>query len=307
MAYGYIGVGNMGGAVARRILSAHPLTVYDRNANAVRRMAEAGAEVALSAADLARRCDVIFLCLPTPEHVRSVLFDEGGIAGAAAAGTLIIDQTSGEPSATRDMATRLQEKSIELVDAPLSGGLKGAEEGTVAMMVGGTDEQFTRIRPLLEAIGPNVFHAGPLGTGNAVKLANNMVSAAHRLISMEALALAVKSGVEPKRAMEIFMASSARNFFMERFLSPAIVNGDLHSGFSFALMHKDVRLACQLGIEQGVTLFSGNLVREYFQMCMNLRGREADVNTIALVVEQLSGVRIVAPDGTPGSMLDSTG
>jgi len=295
MAYGYIGVGNMGGAVARRILKKQPLTVYDRSAEAVRRMVEAGATSRDCIADLARDCEVIFLCLPTPDHVRSVLFDAGGIASAAARGTLIIDQTSGEPSATRAMAAELAKSGIELVDAPLSGGLKGAEEGTVAIMVGATEEQFQRIRPFLEIIGPNIFHAGALGTGNAVKLANNMVSAAHRVISLEALALAVKSGVDPRRAVEIFMAGSARNFFIERFLAPEIVNGNLRSGFNFALMHKDVRQACQLGVEQAVPLFSGNLVREYFQMCMALQGNEADVNSMALVVEKLSGVALVPP------------
>ncbi|WP_323032516.1 NAD(P)-dependent oxidoreductase [Paracoccus sp. (in: a-proteobacteria)] len=183
MAFGYIGVGNMGGAVARRIQRVEPLVVYDLSAEALARMADAGATVAGSVSELAQACDVIFLCLPTSDHVRGVLFDEGGLAASARPGTLIIDQTSGDPTATREMASILAETGIEMVDAPLSGGLKGAEEGTVAIMVGGSEAQFARIHPLLEAIGPNVFHAGPLGAGNAVKLANDLVSAAHRLIS----------------------------------------------------------------------------------------------------------------------------
>lgn len=293
MKIGYVGVGNMGGAVALRMLRSHPLTVFDLSAAALERMAGAGASVAGSAAELAGGCDVIFLCLPTPDHVRKALFGEGGLAGAARPGTLIVDQSTGEPKATKAMAAELVERGIEMVDAPLSGGLKGAEEGTVAIMVGGTDEQFARIRPMLEAIGPNSFHAGPLGSGNAVKLANNMISAAHRIISFEALALAAKAGVKPRVAVDIFMASSGRNFFIERFLSPHIVEGNLHSGFSLELMHKDVRLACQLGLENEVPLFAGNLVREFFQMCMNTEGRQADVNTIALAMEKLAGVELV--------------
>ena len=295
MNVGYVGLGNMGGVIAARIQRTHPLRVYDLNEDAVERLCEKGASPCDDLADLARQCDVILLCLPTSDHVRKAVLGEKGIVAGAGPGTLIIDQSTGDPAKTRAMAAELAPLGLEMIDAPISGGPKGAEEGTVAIMVGATPAQFARAEPLLRALSPNVFHAGVVGAGHVAKLCNNLLSAAHRAVTVEALALAVKNGVECGTMVDILLAGSGRNFFIERFVKSNIVSGKLATGFTLSLMHKDVKLATELGVESGVPMFCTNTVREFFQVCMNMMGRETEVNSIALVMDQLAGTHMVPP------------
>jgi 3-hydroxyisobutyrate dehydrogenase len=292
MTIGYVGLGNMGSALARRLLLRHPLIVYDQNANAVQRLVDKGAIASPSLADIGSRCDIILLCLPTSKEVREVIFGDGGLKASARHGTLIVDQTTGDPIATRAMAAELVERGIELIDAPVSGGPRGADAGTIAIIVGASVAQFARVEPIVTAISPNVFHAGGVGSGDVMKLANNMLSAVNRVAGLEAMALSVKNGIEPKRAAEIILASSGRNFWLEHFIM-RVLDGDITSGFTLGLSYKDVRLATQLGVDSDVPMFFGNLVREYYQMCINEMGRDAQVNTAALVMDRIAGTKMV--------------
>lgn len=291
MTIGYVGLGSMGGALARRLQLTHSLMVHDMSVASVQDLVAKGATAAVSPGDVAARCEVIFLCLPTSDHVRAVIFGDNGIAASAKPGLLIVDQTSGDPNATRAMAKQLASRGIGLIDAPVSGGPQGAEAGTIAIMVGATPDQFARIAPILRAISPNIFHAGGTGNGHVIKLVNNLISGAQRLLTLEGLALAVKNGVDTATAVEILRAGGAKNAYLQR--GDRIVQGDLSTPFTLGLMHKDVRLACQLGIESDVPLLFGNLTRELYQMCINENGREAKVDTSALVIERTAGTHIV--------------
>jgi 3-hydroxyisobutyrate dehydrogenase len=293
MRIGYIGVGNMGGALAKRLQLRHPLLIYDLNSAAVQRLVEQGSTAAATLGDLASRSDAILLCLPTSDHVRAAIFGDHGLVTGLNRGTIIIDQTTGDPIATRAMAADLAKRGVDLIDAPVSGGAKAADAGTIAIMVGATPEQYARVHPLLTAISPNVYLAGSTGAGQVMKLVNNMLSSAQRLLTLEAMALAVKNGIEPERACEILLAGGARNSFIEKFLAPHIIKGNLATGFTLGLMHKDVRLACQLGSDSGVPLFFGNLTREFYQMCISERGQHAEVNSAALVLDRLAGTHVV--------------
>lgn len=297
MQIGYVGLGSMGGALARRLQLQHPLVVHDQSAAAVQRMVERGSTAAGSLADLAARCDTIFLCLPTSDNVRTVIFGDGGIARGARPGTLIIDQTSGDPTATRAMAAELP-AGLELMDAPVSGGARGADAGTIAIMVGASTVQYERIAPVLQCISPNLFHAGGTGTGHVAKLANNLLSGGQRLLSIEAMTLAVKNGIAPETAVKIINASGGRNLFMEKFM-PNLIQGKLASGFALGLLHKDVRLACQLGADSGVPMLFGNLAKEVYRMALNDSGPDAQVNTVALTMDRLAGTHVV-PAGYKG-------
>ena len=294
---GYIGLGHMGGALASRLASQRSLVVYDQDPLAVERVVAAGARASGSLKEVAAQCRTIMLCLPTSQHVDQVLFGPDGLADALDPGTLIVDQTTGDPNATVDMAARLTERGVELVDAPVSGGAAGAQAGTIAIMVGGSTEQYERLHPLLAALSPNVFHAGPLGSGHVIKLVNNLLSTAQRLLSFEGVALAAKNGVDPEAAVKILLASGGRNAFLEKRMSPAVISGQLACGFTLGLAHKDVRLACQLGIDSGVPMLFGNLTREFYQMCISELGRDAEVDTAALVVDRLAGTHVV-PEGS---------
>jgi 3-hydroxyisobutyrate dehydrogenase len=293
MKIGYVGVGSMGGALAERLLLKHELVIFDQSASAVERLAGKGAVSAVDLPSLASTCDLIFLCLPTSTHVREVLFGKAGLAGSLRAGTMVVDQTTGDPNETRRMAQEIAGKGIELIDAPVSGGIAGAQAGTIAIMVGSTEEQYDRILPVLNAISENVFHAGEIGNGHVIKLVNNLMSTAQRLLSFEAMTLAVKNGVPAEKAVDILVASGGRNAYLERMMGPRILKGKLNVGFTLGLAHKDARLACQLGIDSGVPMFFGNLTREIYQTCIAEKGIASQVDTVGQYFDRLAGTDVV--------------
>ncbi|MEY4100475.1 MAG: hypothetical protein RL300_1646 [Pseudomonadota bacterium] len=293
MKIGFVGLGSMGGALAQRLQLTHPLQVYDLNPEAVARMVQQGATSSPSLAALGAECDVVMLCLPTSEHVRAAIFGNQGLATSMRAGTLIVDQTSGDPTITRSIAAELLARGIEMVDAPVSGGPAGATAGTIAIMVGAAQAQYERILPVLQAISPNIFYAGEVGTGHVAKLANNLLAGGQRLLSLEAIALAVKNGIAPEKAVDIIMASSGRNFFVETFMKSHIISGKLASGFSLGMLHKDIRLACKLGDDSGVSLTFGNQIKSFYQMAINDLGENGQVNSVALTVDRLSNTHVV--------------
>lgn len=296
MTIGYVGLGDMGGALARRLQLSHPLRVHDLSEAAVNGLVEAGATAAGSLPALAGECDTIFLCLPKSEHVRQAIFGEAGLSETLRPGTLVIDQTSGDPKETRDMARLLAERDVTLIDAPVSGGPGGAKAGTIAIMVGADDAAYQTILPVLNDISPNVFHAGGAGTGHAMKLVNNLLSGAQRLLSLECLALAQKCGIDPATAVEILVSGGARNVFLEKQIGP-ILEGDLSVPFTLDLMHKDVDLACRAGSDAGMPLFFGSVARDMYRMCMNIVGADQGVMHSARVIDNIAGSALV-PDGT---------
>ncbi|RYE41590.1 MAG: NAD(P)-dependent oxidoreductase [Hyphomicrobiales bacterium] len=293
MNVGYVGLGNMGGALASRLAPQGNLAVYDLDPKATQRLVELGATAAASPADLAKNCDTIVLCLPTSAHVHDVIFRAGGMASELRPGTVIIDQTSGDPRETRAIADDLAQLQVDLVDAPVSGGPFRAADGTIAIMVGATGEQYDAVLPLLRVISPNVFRAGELGSGHLIKLVNNMVSGVIRWITMEGVALAAKYGVAPENAVEIMSAGGARNDWMVAVMGPQVIRGDLSNGFSVGLAHKDLKLACELGNDASVPLLVGNLTREIYQMCINEMGFDTKVDSTALMMDRMAGTHVV--------------
>ncbi|KAA9163232.1 NAD(P)-dependent oxidoreductase [Amycolatopsis acidicola] len=293
MTIGYVGLGAMGGALAARLLRKHPLLVHDKDRDTTAHFEELGAVVARSAAEVASGCDTIFLCLPTSDHVRSVVFGRDGLLGSARPGTTIIDQTTGDPHATREMAEELARHEVTLVDAPVSGGRAGAAAGTIAIMIGASATGFARVRPVLGAISPNVFHAGPVGAGHTIKLVNNLLSGAQRFLAFEGVALAAKNGIDPRTAVEILQASGGRNAYLERVMIPQVVEGRLDIGFTLGLAHKDVRLACELGGDSGVPTPYGDLTLSLLQNALDENGAGAQVDTAARIVDRLAGTRVV--------------
>lgn len=293
MATGYVGVGSMGGALASRMQISRKLVVFDRMDANIERLVQEGAERAVDLPSLAAQCDLIFLCLPTSKEVREVIFGEGGLRATLKPGTVIVDQSTGDPNETRRMAADLAAQGVEMIDAPVSGGIAGAKAGTIAIMVGGTEAQYANILPVLQEISPNIFHAGEIGNGHVIKLVNNLMSTAQRILSFEAMALAAKNGVPPRKAVDILLAGGGRNAFLEKMMSPRILEGKLNVGFTLGLAHKDARLACQLGIDSGVPMFFGNVTRELYQTCIAEKGANAQVDTIGQFYDRLAGTQVV--------------
>jgi 3-hydroxyisobutyrate dehydrogenase len=260
---GFIGLGNMGAALARRLAHQVPLLVFDLDARKVAELGKSGLPCAVHAAtspkEVAQECDTILFCLPTSEHVQRILFGEDPIADDLRSGTLLIDCTTGQPELTRSIAADLAGRGVAFVDAPVSGGPQGAEAGTIAILIGGSDPDFEAARVVLGLISPNVRHVGAVGAGHCVKLLNNVLAAGHRMLAFETAAIASANGVDPETFIEAVNVSSGRSYATEITMPRHVFGTDLVQGFGLQLMAKDVRLSAQLVPE---TMGEWSLVRE---------------------------------------------
>lgn len=287
---GYIGLGVMGGALAKRLLREHKLTVFDLSAERCAEFAALGAAVAASPAELGAACDIVLTCLPTSAQVRAVIFgDNDGLIRGMKPGSLIADQTSGATAATRAMAEELAPTGVQLIDAPVSGGPRGADAGTIAIMVGADEPQYARIEKILTAISPNVTHVGPVGAGHTLKSLNNMMSAANRLLAFEAVSLAVANGLDAKVAVDVINKSSGMNTGTLNVFPKNIFTDDFHARFTLALMEKDVALAAELatGGFEALTL-TPQILRNY-RMAIDRFGRDADLHEMLRLYEDAAG------------------
>lgn len=293
MQLGYVGLGAMGGALARRLMLSHQLRVLDLNPEAVATFADNGAIPVQDGASLARECDIVLLCLPRSSDVRDAIFGEGGLLEGLEPGKVVVDQTSGDPDQTRQMAAELADKGITLIDAPVSGGPAGADAGTIAIMVAGPMEAYATVKPYLESISPNVVHCGDTGNGHVVKLVNNTIAACNRIGMLEAVAMGRKYGLSLEIMNDVINKSSGRSGATERLL-PAMIAGEDASNFGLALMHKDVSLATQLGINCGAPMFLHNVLRGLLQTGLYERGEGANLDEMIPVIEAMADVQFKA-------------
>jgi 3-hydroxyisobutyrate dehydrogenase len=247
---GFIGLGNMGGPMARNLVKAgHELKVFDLSGSAVAALTEAGAARAATVQDAARDVEFVVTMLPAGEHVRGVYLGEEGLIAAANKGTLFIDSSTIDVSSARTVIAAAVDAGMLMIDAPVSGGVGGAESGTLTFMVGGADEALARARPILEAMGKKIFHAGVAGNGQVAKLTNNMVLGISMIAISEAFVLAKSLGLGEQALFDILSASSGQCWSLSAYCpvpgpvpaSPA--NRDYKPGFTAAMMLKDLRLA----------------------------------------------------------------
>jgi 3-hydroxyisobutyrate dehydrogenase len=247
---GFIGVGNMGGPMARNLLKAgHEVKAFDLSNEAMDRVAEAGATRAQSAQDAARGVEVVVTMLPAGEHVRGVYLGEHGLLAAADKGALFIDSSTIDVESARAVAKAAAQAGFAMLDAPVSGGVGGAEAGTLTFMCGGPDEAFRRAKPLLEEMGKTIVHAGAAGAGQAAKICNNMILGASMLVVSEAFVLAEKLGLDAQKLFDVSSKSSGQCWSLTAYCpvpgpvptSPA--NRGYKAGFTTAMMLKDLRLA----------------------------------------------------------------
>ena len=275
---GFIGLGNMGAPMAGRLLAAgYPLVVHDARASAGESFRARGARWADTPAAVASATRTIITIVPSSREVRLVFEGPAGLLSALASGALCLEMTTADPSATRELAPKV----AHLIDAPVSGGVRGATEGTLAIMVGGPAELLERARPVLEAMGKHIFHAGPVGTGHAIKLVNNMCSAGILALTIEAVAVAAKAGVDPARAVEIIQASSGRSNASDYKFPRFILNGAFDAGFAIRLMLKDVDGYARLAQESGVPSLIGRVASEVYRMAVTRGMAELDHTAVA--------------------------
>jgi 3-hydroxyisobutyrate dehydrogenase len=297
---GFIGLGNMGAPMARRLLDAgYDLVVHDARAEAADTLRARGAAWADSPAAVARATRSIITIVPSSREVRLVFEGAEGILSTLASDALCIEMTTADPSATRELGPLVEARGAHLIDAPVSGGVRGATEGTLAIMVGGSASLMDRARPILERMGKNIFHAGPLGSGHAIKLVNNMCSAGILALTIEAVAVAAKAGVDPTRAVEIIQASSGRSNASDYKFPRFILNGAFDAGFAIRLMLKDVDGYARLAQEGGVPSLVGRAASEIYRMAVARGMAELDHTAIARLIEEWAGIELRSKPGEP--------
>jgi 3-hydroxyisobutyrate dehydrogenase len=265
MKVGFVGVGMMGGPMCRNLLKkGHEVVVYDINPDALARVAGSKTTAVASPQAVAEQAQIVFTSLPMPADVEKVILGEQGLAAGAKKGALIVDLSTNAPAMVKALSQTLAAKGIALIDAPVSGGVEGAEAATLAVMCGGEAAQFERVKPLLECIGANVFRVGPIGAGTVAKLCNNMTAFCNLAVACEALMLATRAGLNPGVAADVIKASSGNSNSLARVKRKGL-HGDWKQEFTLNLSYKDLTLALELGRQTDTPLAFGAYTYTLFQ------------------------------------------
>lgn len=267
----FIGLGNMGGSMAANLIRAnHRLTVFDLAADAVERAVSLGAEAARSAAEAVREADAVVTMLPASRHVHDLYLGGGRLLESAKPGALFIDCSTIAPATAKEVSAAANARGMRMIDAPVSGGVAGAAAGTLTFIVGGDAADLESARPLLEAMGKAVFHAGGSGAGQAAKICNNMLLAIHMIGTCEALRLGSASGLDPKVLSDIMVQSSGRNWSLELYnpcpgvMEHAPASRGYQGGFLTDLMLKDLGLAMEAAANAGAPTPLGAQAHELY-------------------------------------------
>jgi 3-hydroxyisobutyrate dehydrogenase-like beta-hydroxyacid dehydrogenase len=255
MKIGFIGVGNMGGPMCRNIIkkSGHEVIVGDLSAAAVKACTDLGARAGGTPREIAAEADVVMTSLPMPADVERVALGPDGIGEGAHEGLVYFDLSTNSPLVVRRVAEQLVAKGITMLDAPVSGGVIGAEKGTIAIMVGGEQAIFEIHRPLLQSFGENLIHCGALGSGSIAKIVNNMIAFCNMAAGAEGLMLGAVAGIDPKVLNQVIRNSSG-NSMGYRGVAKKTLEGDWSASFALDLAYKDMHLALELADELGVPL-----------------------------------------------------
>jgi len=273
MTIAFLGLGNMGAPMARNLLKAgHRLRVYDVSADAVRKLAgQAGVEGATSAVDCVRGAEVVITMLPSSPHVRSCYGGEYGVLAGVAPGTLLLDCSTIDPLTARDVAMDAKAKQCRMLDAPVSGGVGGAEAATLTFMVGGEAADFEAARPVLQAMGKNIVHCGAAGNGQVAKICNNMMLAIEMIATSEGMSLASKLGMDPKVFASIVNTSSGRCWSSDTYnpypgvLENVPASRGYSGGFGADLMLKDLTLVTDAAKAARHPVMLGALAQQIYQ------------------------------------------
>src|SRR5262245_41049112 len=286
MKVGFIGVGSMGGPMCRNIIrkSNQEIAVFDLNAAAVKACTDVGATAASSIAELAAGADVIMTSLPMPKDVEAVALGPGGIAENARQGTVYFDLSTNAPSVVRRVAAQLKSRGITMLDAPVSGGVVGAEKATIAIMVGGDKAAFDAHLPLLKSFGANVIHMGDLGTGSIAKLVNNMVAFCNMAAGAEGLMLGAAAGIDVRKLDEVIRNSSG-NSNAYRMMAERVLAGNFKPAFAMDLAYKDTHLALELADELNVPVPQAAQVHNLMRLARGMGLGTSDTSAMMRVYE----------------------
>lgn len=269
----FIGLGNMGGPMAQNLLKAgHQVTVYDLSKDAMAAVKAAGAETAAQATDAVKDADVVISMLPNGAIVKSLYTGKDGLIEHVKDGVLIIDSSTIAADDARFVAKACEMKGIDMIDAPVSGGVAAAQAGTLTFICGGEANNYERAKPILEAMGKNIFHAGASGAGQVAKICNNMLLAIHMIGTAEALNMGAQQGLDPSVMSEIMKASSGNNWSLQVYnpypgvMENTPASNGYQGGFMVDLMSKDLGLSQELAAKSKSATPLGALATQLYQI-----------------------------------------
>jgi 3-hydroxyisobutyrate dehydrogenase len=293
---GFIGTGNMGLPMVTNLLKAgYPVTAYDVRPEAVQAAAGRGAAAGVSVAEVASRVEVVITMLPNSPHVEAAYLGPAGVLEAARSGLVCIDMSTIDPSTTRRVGERLATKGVRMLDAPVSGAVPRAVEGTLTIMVGGDASLAAAMRPILSTMGRNVIHVGPLGTGEVAKICNNLIAGVSMIAVAESFTLGIRAGIDPRVLHEVIGKSSGNCWALEHncpvpgLVPTSAANSGFAAGFMTELMAKDLSLARAAARDLGVTCFTGTLAHELYTLAGRHGLARKDFSAIIQLLTASSG------------------
>ena len=270
---GFIGLGNMGGPMAANLIKAgHAVKVFDLMPESIEQLVKQGATAASDAKDAVSEAEFVVTMLPAGKHVRGLFMSDEGVLDALQPGVMVIDSSTIDAKSAKDVGEFLGSKGIEFVDAPVSGGVAGAQAGTLTFIVGGSVSNYEKAKSVLDAMGKNIFHAGDIGAGQVAKICNNMLLAILMTGTSEALQMGIKHGLDPKVLSDIMLQSSGRNWTLELYnpcpdvLPNVPSSNNYDGGFMVDLMKKDLGLAMDAANQSQSMTPMGALAQNMYQI-----------------------------------------
>lgn len=294
MKIAFLGLGDIGELIASHLArDPFELLVWNRTASKASDFAKShGVRAARTPAEAVAGAEVVITCLPSSVEVEAVLHGEHGMLESLGKGAVLIDCTSGDPPTSRSIAAELGGRGVGFIDAPVSGGTTAARAGTLTVMWGGEQSVFERVRPVIEAFGKKIVHAGPVGAGDALKAVNNALLAVHILSAAEGLAILVRAGVNPATALDVINASSGRSNSSENLIPQRVLTRAFPRTFRLALLEKDIGIATVLAEDLGVRTPLISLTAERFHEAREKLGEEADHVEAVKMVEAENNLEI---------------
>lgn len=289
---GYIGLGLMGKSIARNILKAgFPLVVHNRSRAAVDELVAEGARAASKPSEVAAQVDVVFTNLPDSPDVEKVALGADGVMEGAHPGLVLIDNSTIKPAVARLIAERLGARGIACLDAPVSGGDVGAREGTLSIMVGGSEEVLQRVLPVLEATGKTITHVGDAGAGQIAKAANQIMVAAQMVAMGELLIFAQKAGADPQKVVQAIRGGAAQCWALDK-KPERLFKGNRAPGFKAYMQAKDLNIVLETARQYGISLPSAAVHAQLFNAMLQMNMGPLDNSAVVGVIEALAGIRL---------------
>jgi len=294
----FVGLGNMGRPMSENLLRAgHRLTVHNRSRGAVDALVALGATAAASAAEASRSCEVFMTCLLHPDQLRDVYLGPQGVIEEVQPGRYFIDFATVEPSLSREIGAAVAARGGRFLDAPISGGPKGAAAASLSIMIGGADDDFTAMRPIFEALGKKIFHLGPVGAGTTAKICNQLLTGVTHALVAEAMVLGTKAGMDPQVLYDVLRQSSGQSNSLERAVPNFILPRKFDAAYSIEGIIKDLECAIRSAKSLGVRLMLAPVAQQLYVEASGLGHAKMDVAAVIRPMEKIAGIEVGKSSG----------